>query len=906
MAIKYHTVVAGDTLWDIAGKYNTTDDQATATEKLAALNRVELPEFLPIGKKIYLDKQSASEAGAGSGGSQPKQNPTCTDLELGLQSNATNVLFCTWRWGNEETTSEYKCEWLYTTGDLDKDGNPIWFSGSSSSVKVDQANRPTPKVSTFNIPANAQTVMFKVKPVRVEKIKGESWVPNWASAEYSFVAPVDAPPAPNVSINKYKLTAKLENLTIDADSIQFEVYKNDGKSPINDKKNLAIDKFKGVTYVCDVDPGGEYRVRCRAYRKKGKKYSEWSPLSSTAQTIPATPAGFTICRANSTTSVYLEWEGVSAAKKYDIEYTTKLQYFDGSNETTTVSTKDTTTHFEVTGLESGQQYFFRIRAVNDAQPTGESSWSKPESIIIGKAPAAPTTWSSTTTAITGEPLTLYWVHNAQDGSSQTSAQLEITVNGVTTTQTIPNTTNEDEKDKISFYAFDTSPYVEGTKIEWRVKTAGITKAYGDWSIMRTVDIYAPPTIQMVVTNKDGESFETLNSFPIDIYALAGPNTQIPTGYQLVVTANEAYDTVDQIGNATTVNAGDQLYSKHFDTTSALREQLSAGNLDLANGMSYTITCTVSMNSGLTASTSFEFNVSWSEASFIPNAKVTIDTTNFTTIIRPFCDDTQIIPHVVDFDGANYTVTDTSIDYVYGTRVSGALTTTGEMVFYGTTGDGEKVYYCNREISSTVDNVTLAVYRREFDGSFTELASGLNNTDNTNITDPHPALDYARYRIVSTNIDTGAVGFYDLPGLYIGADSVIIQWSEEWTSFNTISDEPTARPPWAGSMLKIPYNIDISDKFTPDVSLVEYIGRKHPVSYYGTQLGATSTWNFEIPADDIETLYALRRLAIWQGDVYVREPSGSGYWANVVPSWDQTHCETTIPVTLEVTRVEGGV
>ena len=43
-----------------------------------------------------------------------------------------------------------------------------------------------------------------------------------------------------------------------------------------------------------------------------------------------------------------------------------------------------------------------------------------------------------------------------------------------------------------------------------------------------------------------------------------------------------------------------------------------------------------------------------------------------------------------------------------------------------------------------------------------------------------------------------------------------------------------------------------------------------------------------------------------GDVYVREPSGNGYWANIKVSFNQKHLNVTIPVTLNVTRVEGGV
>ena len=108
------------------------------------------------------------------------------------------------------------------------------------------------------------------------------------------------------------------------------------------------------------------------------------------------------------------------------------------------------------------------------------------------------------------------------------------------------------------------------------------------------------------------------------------------------------------------------------------------------------------------------------------------------------------------------------------------------------------------------------------------------------------------------------------------------------------------------MLRLPYNVDVSNNNSPDVELVEYVGRKHPVSYYGTQLGETATWNVEVIKDDKETLYALRRLAIWMGDVYVREPSGSGYWANITVSFSQKHCELTIPVTINITRVEGGM
>ena len=101
------------------------------------------------------------------------------------------------------------------------------------------------------------------------------------------------------------------------------------------------------------------------------------------------------------------------------------------------------------------------------------------------------------------------------------------------------------------------------------------------------------------------------------------------------------------------------------------------------------------------------------------------------------------------------------------------------------------------------------------------------------------------------------------------------------------------------------DLDISDSTKPDVELIEYVGRENPVSYYGTQIGSTSTWTVEIPKTDKETLYQLRRLQRWMGDVYVREPSGSGYWANITVSFSRKHCDVKIPVTLSITRVEGG-
>lgn len=829
-----YTVKKGDTLSEIAWKYNSTYNYGStvtaARKRLAEINDIDPPYKIITGQKLTLDNVTPTK----------KKNAASKQAKIkafGLQSDTDRTVFASWSW-DKSYTEHYQVRWYYATGD------GVWFVGDDSTT--------TFKNSVYTAPTNANKVKFYVKPISkkrtVKKKKTSYWTASWSTAKIYYFSnnPPSQPSAPTVTIDKFKLTATLNNLNINATHVQFQILKNNS-SVFNTGTASIVNT--SASYSCTVAAGGEYKVRARGVR--GSEYGDWSDYSSSVGTIPTAPSGITGLKALSSTSIQINWSGVSNCTSYDVQYTTKATYFDSNtSEVKTVSVESVVTHAEITGLESGSEYFFRVRAVNDK---GSSSWTGIKSIIIGKAPAAPTTWSSTTTVITGEPLTLYWVHNSEDGSKQTYAQIELIINGNTTTQTIQSpATDDEEEETTSSYSINTSVYTEGSTIRWRVRTAGITKQYGDWSVQRTVDVYAPPTLEFNITNASGTNINVIDSFPFYARGLAGPNTQRPIGYHLTVMANEMYETEDQIGNMKIVSAGEAVFSRYFDTSETLLVELSAGNIDLENNINYTAICTVSMNSGLTAEASATFSVAWTDEIYDPNAEISYDNDTYAIYIRPYC---------VDDD------------------------------------------------ENLVEDVTLSVYRREYDGGFVEIATDLANDENTFVTDPHPALDYARYRIVAITNATGAVSYYDLPGYPIEETAVIIQWDEEWSRFETSdideADEPE-QPPWSGSLLKLPYNIDVSDKNSMDVSLVKYIGRKRPVSYYGTQLGESSTWKVEIEKDDKDTLYALRRLAIYAGDVYVREPSGSGYWANISVSFSQTHRELIIPVTLDITRVEGGV
>lgn len=880
------TVEKGDSLWAIAQTYLGNGTKYTY---LAQLNGISSPYYIYVGQTIKIKATSVSS-------STVKKNNTTNSSTVkitafGLQSNSDNTIFVTWEW-TRSNTENYQVTWYYYTGDN------VWFVGSDSSVTIKQ--------STYSPPSNATIVGVYVTPISATHTVNNTEVHYWYAETSTFKRyylsdnPPSTPSVPSVEIDKYKLTAELDNLQdLNATSIQFQVVKDNTSVFKTGTSNIITGH---ASFSCTVSAGSEYKVRCRGVR--GDRYSDWSEYSDNVGTAPSAPSHIVSCAAWSETSVRIGWYAVMNADSYEIEYAEKKWYFDNSDATTTISDIKAT-HYLKTGLETGKEYFFRVRAVNDA---GTSAWTEIKSVSIGKAPAAPTTFSSVTTAIVGEPLFLYWIHNAQDGSSQTYAELELVIGGTTEVKTIKNTTDEDEKDKTSSYALDTLGYTEGTKIYWRVRTAGVTNTFGEWSIQRMIDVYAPPTLQLNMADLNGNPIETLGAFPFHVSALAGPNTQVPTGYYLSIKSNGIYETVDNIGNIKNVNEGDEVYSKYFDITDSLSVDISASDVDLENNISYTMTCTVSMNSGLTAESSVEFAVAWDESVVRPNAEISIDKDTLAAYIRPYYEDYPYVTYKVTHSGSTYTKTSVILpDNLEGMSVIDAYTSTGEMVF-STTYQGESIYFCVAQGTTgvLVEDVLLSVYRREFDGTFTEIAKDLNNTSATFVTDPHPSLDYARYRIVAVTKATGAVSYYDVPGYPVAEKAVIIQWDEDWSEFNTTDEAALEQPPWSGSLLKLPYNIDVSDKHSSDVTLIEYIGRKHPVSYYGTQLGETSSWSMEIAKDDVDTLYALRRLAIWMGDVYVREPSGSGYWANISVSFSQTHCAVTIPVTLDITRVEGGI
>ena len=892
---KTHTVVKGDTLSAIAKKYGTTVNYLAKLNNIANVNLIYVGQVLKISETVTVTPSKPSTS------STPvKSLPTqATITAFGLQADTDRTFFATWSW-SRGYTDKFDIRWFYGTA------NNIKFTGSTTSVDSIDNSRPQ---STYTPPENATYISFQVKPIatthKVNNVDTPHWTAQWSTEKFYYMKdlPPDTPSGtPTVTLEDYTLKIEISGVSSGVDEVEFEIVQNDSKIYKVGKSKPSTSVAK---YSCNVSPGYDYKVRCRPV--KNKIYGEWTGYSDNVHTKPNKPTNITELRAVSETVVSLTWSKVTTAETYDIEYATVLDYLGASNASTTINNV-AEPRYTITGLTSGEKYFFRVRAVNDQ---GQSDWTEASSIVLGGVPAAPTTWSSTSTAVVGEEMKLYWMHNSKDGSKETKAELKYTANNGT--PVIKEVLKTNVSDDISYYYLSTRSFTEGASIKWLVRTAGVTGEYGPWSATRMISIYAPPSLSLILSNDQAASsaIKEVTKYPFYVTANAGPDSQKPIGFHISVISKDSYETVDEYGNVKMIAEGQEIFSKFYDTnTRTLSVKMTPGDIDLENNCRYELTCVVTMDTGLTEEEKVTFRVSLDETEYYPTAEVMFDEKTLSAYIRPYCTERPYIFYKVTYNSADntYKRTSTVIDPLEGSSVNNALTDMDDLVFLGVDSTSTSTYFTvvQSDRENLVENVTLSVYRHEYDGRFTTIATDISNTDSIYVTDPHPPLDSAKYRIVSTDTTTGNISYADLPGYTVGVKSVVIQWDETWSNLQVMGDDPIDQVTWAGSVLKLPYNIDVSDSNTMDVSLVEYIGRSHPVSYYGTQLGTSSTWNVDIPKTDKTTLYGLRRLAIYAGDVYVREPSGSGYWANISVSFSQKHREMTIPVTLEIKRVEGGM
>ena len=808
-----------------------------------------------------------------------------------------------------ETVKEYNAIWSYKI---------VVTGKSTKTVSEDKItiNYNTTVVS-HDIPDGCTAISFKIKPVskKYTKDKKKNEKAYWTTSSYTNASPNPlelsavsiTPSAPTVSLdNKGKLKIEANNLENGNKAVQFRYAKD----------NSAITEYNGeisistnyASWEPTVEKGHTYKASVRI-RIIGKQWSEWSPWSSETGAIPIAPTSLTL-RAASTNQVDLSWNAVAGATGYDINYVTSLENFD-LTEGTTVSQNNGTTSIRLT-LERGFTYYFRVRATNSNY---QSTWfpatkdkASAKYITLGLKPAAPTTFSLVSVVEYGGTGRLYWIHNALDGSTQKSAKIWFRVKHTIHSAIhegyviVPNPKYDDEihKDDNLYYDFDTSsadglvlttpegsgltiywPYIDS--FDWRVATCGITNEYGDWSVYRTIDIRVKPTLH-IYSSMDGVTWNspsTVTSLPLYLKMSTTPTSQTPIGYSIIVTANETYNYEDIFGDPARIVKGQTVYSTYLSSDESDEYYtLLPSMMDFENDIEYKLTVMVATDQGLSDEDSLIFTPDLDTVAMHADADIEIDEDRLIAHIIPSC-------HDQDFDIEEYM-------------------------------DEEGYADPDDLIGELVEDVVLSVYRKNPDGSFTEIDSNIPNTGATIVTDPHPTLGSVTYRIVAMSSETGQMSYTDVESEEYEQPGIVLNWNETISrgvandeGISEFDEEYVDGPMYTGSMLKLPYNVTVTENRNPDVELVEYIGRSRPVSYYGTQQGESYSLTTVLPKEtfdddlaDPKSLDILRTIASNLRPVYLRESvTRLGCWCHITTSITSNYNDELINISINANPID---
>ena len=787
------------------------------------------------------------------------------------------------------------------------------------------------------------TKLYKVKVVcsrikyytNVKKAKFNTGYKNKQSSDtytmdnnHGLTTP-SAPTITSISATTVQLSLANIDTTNSPSKIQFQYskYTNDGAGK---GTSTAVDVAIQNRYVqhiySNIETGYFYMFRARAYSSSYARYSSWSDWSEVLYTPPAKPVGSSITWTSiDASSGRLSWDKVTGADSYKIQLAKDTNYFGTDYNATEVTSE--TNYTVISDLAAGKWYV-RILATSEGNlGGGDSDWSNVSNFIMLTKPYPPTIWSSTTKLAKGDDLYLYVTPNSEDGAA--AQVVKIFINDGTSTRAF-NVTNiqnkvtniynagtvtikafgsdltDYEKDSVvdarnTLGYYMSSRLKAGDTIKWQAATYSLkndNNYLSDYSAAAEYVIYEKAVLSVSLYNSgeqvpeasdvitDGGTCYKVAALPVTIVPTYTPASILPVGYTVKLTSVDDVESASPDGTSQWYAAGTTIYSKYYEYSSDLEMTISPSDVGLTDGNIYRLTVTVTNAIGHKASADLYFVTDiggFGTNYMIEATDFAMDENYYTVSFVPACRD------ISDF--LTRRESDEDVD------LEDCQTTTPE-------------------------DVTLSVYRVNVDGTATLIASDLTN-GRTTVTDIHPSLFKQTYRIVATSTSNGSIVYEDLE---IGEDNyplIIIQWNESSNLADDISvteivnddgtksleytvDDEVVNPTEVfANMIILKYNIECSESYSMDTSLVEYIGREHPVGYYGTQLGETASWSADIPKSDHDTISMLRKLNRYGGDVYVRNQYGIGYWAQASASWSQSYDSMIISVSISINRVEGG-
>lgn len=785
-------------------------------------------------------------------------------LSVGLQSGSQRDLYAQWKFAKAGNASGFEVDWEYWDGtrcDLTaaqkkagKPGDPMWMPGSSSTVSVETAEVGDGWYrTTYSAPERAIMARVRVMPVsksrsvtvsvtktykkgRLVKTTNNTASKPYFTAKWSgrvshdFRSDRIAAPTVEAELAENGLTVLVTVEGDDPDATYCDVEvctlaggeysKAVGKSdqPFSGEGTWSFTLAAGTSYHA--------RARLKSPTMASKATSEWA--YDQVATRPPTP-GDPEARATGADSASVSWAASALATSYTVQHIAGAEpAFDTDPEAVDEVEISSGTLYTPSGLEAGTTHWFRVRAEN---ASGESGWSGVCSCTVATAPEAPTVLDCAASYMDGGTARIRWAHNSTDGSGQTAGQVELSYSG----ENAPSEGTVVDVGAVQALDLDLTGVGDGTAVTFRVRTKGVRDEWSPWSGTKSFLVYAQPALACSIYQPDGaggwaalSDESPLAAFPIRVVLDPSGGGNNPVGYDVAIVCTLAADVMDPSGRMATAAVGSAAWQGHY-TTSAdpFAVEVGAGECALADGGAYELRATVAMASGLRADADPPgFAVAFDVDMAQPSATVTFDPDYLTADVVPAC-------HVLDPD-------------------------TGE------------------ETAELRDGTSLAVYRVEQDGGLVCLARNVVNDGAATVTDPHAPFGECWYHVVATDEATGVSTAADFSDESLH-DSCTIQWAEAWRP----AGDGGTRYDYEGSMLDGFFNMSFDQDVSPTAEAVRYAGRRRPVHYYdGIALEESASYALQFERADSDTMALARALSAWPGDAYVREPTGTGYWARV--------------------------
>lgn len=777
---------------------------------------------------------------------------------------ATKKTTCTW--SLYSCIKEFQIRWWYQTLVIGADGSykKRWVVGQDWKTLPRWATS-----DTFSIPDGATDVwvdvwmgpedyVYYASSKATSASKGKCFSPATVSAQV-FTGAFDVPEIPEITSAKVGSDGETIEVSVkDSDpyTMAFRVEGNAGEIGASSSVRTDSHSYEASAKVLlKGAPGKSYSIRARMQNILGN----WSGWYSWAEPVRTRPArtGSPRAQATSAGAAALSWDAAAGAEWYEIAYANSPRAFSLSSGFKTKSTKElaqpSARTFSFDDLDSGKSWFFWVRGCNAA---GDGDWSPASAeIVLGKAPAAPTVWADSYVSVRGESVTVRWVHNASDGTAQSRARVSV--------RTSPSEewTRYEVSGSASSMEVPTAGVADGGYLDFYVNTWGAStgaSVMSPDSDVRRVRVWQRPAVEVRCP-------AVAEGFPLAISVESVTQGQSPVALALSIAAEAPHEAVMADGSEEMVDAGAQVWGEtYYGTAMPLSVELTPRDLTLTDGQRYLVTASCAMSSGLSCRASSSF------AAKVP-------------------------------DGALDIQIDITARGDWGCEVAACAYVPPDIAAPSTS-----LARPTETDPVVAEGIVLDIYRHETDGTMTPLMTGVPNGAGYTLTDGHAALGEQSYRVTATDVSTGAIEYEDATASVVSGRLLLVQWDGGVAQTAEVDGSPAYAgdsDSGAASTLALPWDIEGDEDNDRDVSLVEYIGRPHPVAYSGTQLGQTSTWRCDIEKTDRATLALIRALAAWRGEAYVRDTLGSGYWASVKPSISTSYDSPKIAVTLDVARVD---